>query len=84
MDKKQLLKLFIKLLKENNAYEIYLNKLHYYKKGVDGASIFIVKTMKYFPDELIVSAFPWVSEPTQKKTWSRLHEDWCNILKNNL
>lgn len=82
MSKQKLLKLFIKFLKYHQVYDSYVLRL-INTKGYKMSQNFIIRTIKKEPENLIMSAFLWVTPKNQKITWSQLHSEWNKILENN-
>lgn len=82
MSKQNLLKLFIKFLKYHQVYDSYVLRL-INTKGYKISQNFIIRTIKKEPENLIMSAFLWVTPKNQKITWSQLHSKWEKILENN-
>lgn len=80
--KQHLLKVFIKFLKYHKVYESYLSRL-IKTKGSKTSQNFIIKTIKQEPENLIMSAFLWVTPKNQKITWGELHSEWTRFLENN-
>ena len=82
MSKQKILKLFIKFLKYHQVYDSYVLRL-INTKGYKISQNFIIRTIKKEPENLIVSAFFWITPKNQKITWSQLHSKWEKILENN-
>ena len=82
MSKQHLIRVFIKFLKYNQAYEPYVSSLKE-TKGSKESKNFIIRCMKTGPDNLIINAFPWVTTRQQKKAWGQLHREWVLFLEKN-
>lgn len=82
MKEHYILKLFIKFLKENKAYEEYLIRLNSHKGGKENSINYIVLQCKNNPLDLIMSAFPWISLKyiNSKIKWNDLHREWYFLL----
>lgn len=78
MKEQYILKLFIKFLKENKAYEEYILRLNSHKGGKEESINYIVKQCINKPKDLIISAFPWISLKyiNSKLEWYDLHRQW--------
>ena len=82
MPKQYLIRFFIKFLKCNQVYNSYLFHLKE-TKGRKKSKEFIIRSIMYKPDNLIISAFNWVTPKQQKKSWSELHSEWVKFLDKN-
>lgn len=80
MSTKYLLRIFIKFLKFNKAYENYILNLKETKGGQKESINFIVRHITYRPNDIIMDAFMWNSSKKQKKTWVELHREWQMLL----
>ena len=81
MKKKLIIKTFIRFLKKNEVYDLYLtNLMNYYNEQETESIDFIISSLKETPENLILEAFPWHSLPTQKKSWGVLHKEWRSLL----
>lgn len=78
MKEKYILKCFITFLKRNNAFEEFSERLKKYRSNKE-AIRFLITCCKYQPIEIIVSAFPWISN--QGISWAKLHVEWNNVCK---
>lgn len=88
MKNKQLLKDFIKFLRKENIYKNYIEGL---KRGesyrANEASvrecdelIWLVKTIKFYPEKLIEDAFGWYSH--SYVDWFTIDEKWKDFVYN--
>lgn len=80
MSTKYLLRIFIKFLKFNKAYENYIFNLKSTKGGQKESVIFIVRHITYNPKDIIMNAFMWMPSKNQKKEWVELHREWQMLL----
>lgn len=81
MNRKYLLRNFMKFLKFYNAYDNYILKLKETKGGQKETVDFIVRHITYDSENIIMNAFAWYSLKNQKKTWVELHHEWQRLLK---
>ena len=83
MKEQYILKLFIKFLKENKAYEEFIIRLNSHKGGEEESINYIILQCKNKPLDLIVSAFPWFSIKSinSKLKWNDLHRQWKFLLR---
>ena len=74
MEQDKLIKIFIRFLKNNNAYSEYQN-LWINDKGVLGYENINIWLTKVHPTQFIFSAFIW-----QANKWSYLHKKWIGLI----
>lgn len=87
MNNKSQLKKFIKFLKKEHIYEIYLRNLTFgseYRKRCamiqeKDMVIWLIETVKSYPHKLIIDAFNW-DEWGDNIDWVRINEKWENIM----
>lgn len=79
MNNKLTLKLFIKYLKKNGIYDIYLKCLtHDLKQPIE----FITYTIKTNPKWLISNGFMWEKE--HNVDWYHFHMIWCDLIDKQI
>lgn len=87
MNNKSQLKKFIKFLKKEHIYEIYLRNLtlgsEYRKRWAmiqeKDMVIWLIETVKSYPHKLIIDAFSW-DDWDDDIDWIRINEKWEDIM----
>lgn len=83
---KIILKRFIAFLKQNGAYQIYLNNISR-ERGVSESTLFIKSAFDIWEDYkgkcLINRAFAWSTTEEGYVYWNNIHKKWMEMLFKN-